>query len=304
MATMRFRFGLFEFDGTSGELRREGQPVRLQTQPALVLACLLSRPGEVVSREELCSSVWGSETFIDFERGLNFCIAQVRSALSDDANAPRYLRTIPRRGYQFIAPVSRVLDDLPEPAPAVLAKQSAVPRRRSTPARFPFWAMCTAIVLLATAWGTVRLAHRVHRDNAPIVAVLRFDNETGNPASLRYSDALTDDVVAQLVRSSGGRYSVIGNARILRMPRGERDLNAIATSLHARYIVLGQVQEDRPGRRVLAHLIRMPDQTHLWVARMDRLPEQTPADRTASEIAQEFAPRLAAIAMSSPHNSH
>src|ERR1700683_2498191 len=100
-----YRFGLFEFNLSTRELRRNGALVRLQPQPAQVLACLIERAGELVSRDELRLAVWGGETFVDFDRGLNFCIAQVRSALGDDPSSPRYIQTIARRGYQFIAPV-------------------------------------------------------------------------------------------------------------------------------------------------------------------------------------------------------
>ena len=92
MSGSRVRFGIFEFDGASGELRREGALVRLAAQPAQVLGCLIERPGQVVTREELCAAIWGAETFVDFERGLNFCIAQVRSVLGDGATTPTFIR--------------------------------------------------------------------------------------------------------------------------------------------------------------------------------------------------------------------
>src|SRR5215813_4324814 len=108
MNGQRYRFGEFEFEAATGELRREGAVVRLQAQPALALACLVARANEVVTREELQKAIWGDETHVDFERGLNFCIGQVRAALEDDADEPQYVRTIPRRGYQFIADVEVV----------------------------------------------------------------------------------------------------------------------------------------------------------------------------------------------------
>src|SRR5882757_7915619 len=124
MDSGRFRFGIFEFDAASRELRRDGMLLRLQSQPAQVLSCLIVKSGEVVSRESLCEAVWGSETFVDFERGLNFCIAQIRSALGDDSASPRFVRTIPKRGYQFIAPVSAPAETaVPEPAAVVAAHE-------------------------------------------------------------------------------------------------------------------------------------------------------------------------------------
>ena len=101
----RLRFGLYEFDPQTHELRREGALIHLQAQPAQVLACLLANAGEVVTRDELRQAVWGGETFVDFERGLNFCISQVRAALRDEAASPIYIQTVPKQGYRFLAPV-------------------------------------------------------------------------------------------------------------------------------------------------------------------------------------------------------
>jgi DNA-binding winged helix-turn-helix (wHTH) protein len=97
------RFGPYELDVTSGELRRNGTTVRLQPQPLKVLLLLASRPGEVVTREEIQGEVWPAGTFVDFEQSLNFCIRQIRAALRDDAGAPRYVETLPRRGYRWVA---------------------------------------------------------------------------------------------------------------------------------------------------------------------------------------------------------
>ena len=105
---MIYRFGLFEFDTDALSLTREGQPVHLQHQPAQVLGVLLAAAGRIVTREELCQALWGPDTHVDFDRGLNFCIAQVRTALNDDAASPRYVRTAPKRGYEFVCPVAAV----------------------------------------------------------------------------------------------------------------------------------------------------------------------------------------------------
>ncbi|HSD66686.1 MAG TPA: winged helix-turn-helix domain-containing protein [Vicinamibacteria bacterium] len=102
---LALRFGPFELDVRSGELRRNGTTVRLQPQPFKVLVLLASRPGEVVTREEVQAEVWPAGTFVDFEQSLNFCVRQIRAALGDNANAPRYLETLPRRGYRWIGGV-------------------------------------------------------------------------------------------------------------------------------------------------------------------------------------------------------
>ena len=265
MGSTRVQFGLFEFDSATRELRREGNLVRLQAQPSQVLACLIERAGQVVSREELRKTLWGGETFVDFDRGLNFCVSQIRSALQDDSAQPVYIRTVPKRGYQFIAPTS--------------AKSR----------RVPAMAIVGAILLSLALVGAYFFWPR-----PPMVAVLRFDNETGNSGMSLFSDALSDNVVEQLTSQSGGRYRVVGNAHILRLPREMRDLKAIAASLNADYVVLGQVQSNGGQVRILAHLIRLPEQTHVWVVRADRSiadPLTVEAD-VARQIADQFSTRI------------
>src|SRR5689334_18792517 len=110
------RFGAFELHPASGELRRGGAPIKLAPQPFKVLECLARRSGEVVTRVELRDRVWRGDTFVDFEQGLNFCIRQIREVLGDRADAPRFIETLPRRGYRFLVPVS--VDGL-EPSAAV-----------------------------------------------------------------------------------------------------------------------------------------------------------------------------------------
>src|SRR5271163_4804456 len=102
---MRLRFGVFELDVRTGELRKHGLRVRLQEQPFQVLAMLLEHPGEVVSREELQKKLWPADTFVDFDHGLNKAINKVRDALGDSAESPRFVETIARRGYRFLAEV-------------------------------------------------------------------------------------------------------------------------------------------------------------------------------------------------------
>ena len=108
-----YRFGEFRLDTTSGDLRKGRRSVRLRPQPTAALAHLLEHPGEVVTREEFRRVLWGDATFVHFDHGLNSCIKQIRNALSDSRTAPRYVETLPRRGYRFIEAVS--LDDTPSP---------------------------------------------------------------------------------------------------------------------------------------------------------------------------------------------
>ena len=283
------RFGVFEFDAEKLELVRNGRPVRLQPQPAQVLRVLVEHAGQTVTREELRQAVWHDDTFVDFDRGLNFCIAQIRTALGDDAAAPRYIRTVPKRGYEFVCPIG-----------------GPVTKERRVPATAIVYT-AIAVVLIAMASAVVYVALTT-RHMPTIVAVARFDNETGDASLDRFADALTDTVTVQLAQAGDGRFGVIGNAAVLRVPRERRDLNAIASSLHAGFIILGQIQRDPPDRagvterealaerpvRVLAHLIRMPDQTHVRVSRTDDLQDPTlaRADAIAERITAAFGATL------------
>jgi DNA-binding winged helix-turn-helix (wHTH) protein len=105
-AALLIRFGAFELDCRTGELRKSGVPVNLPPQPFKILALLVSRAGTLVSREEIHKQIWGEETFVDFAQGLNFAIKKIRAALGDDAEKPRFIKTLPCRGYRFIAPVA------------------------------------------------------------------------------------------------------------------------------------------------------------------------------------------------------
>lgn len=291
MNSGRVRFGLFEFDLDSHELRREGALVHLAAQPAQALALLIAHSGKVVTREELRGVIWGGETYVDFDRGLNFCINQIRSALNDDSTAPRYIRTLPKRGYQLIAPIER----LSEPSEAGIAALSSWSGtlRWTRAAQTAAWASVATLLILGSLgiWWlhTSRIAKR-----SPVVAVFRFDNETDDPALTRFSNGLTDNVIEELTSRSGGRYAVIGNARILRLPRDQRDLTAASSSLAAEYAVLGQVETSGSETRILAHLIRLPDQTHLWVFRGDySLTDPLGVEgQAANRIASEFGERV------------
>ena len=190
------------------------------------------------------------------------------------------MRTVPKRGYQFIAPVTRVADPIEAPVSAA----RFLSRRR------PALQLLLLALIVAVAALAIRLLPGRLSGSAPAsrIAVVKFDNETGSPEFDRYASALTDSLVAELTSRSG--YAIIGNAAVLRQPRSQRDLRLIAASLGAGYVIIGQVQRDRAGQHVLAHLIRMPEQTHVWVSRLDHPPDDPlPAE---SELARRIAAEL------------
>jgi len=282
----RLRFGQFDFDPRDGALWRDGRVVRLQPQPARVLALLTARAGEIVTRDELRHEVWGDGTFVDFERGLNFCIAQIRGALGDSADSPRFVETLPRRGYRFIAPVTTVAAGNGEPARAPEPTSAAEPSPQAF-RRSRLVAIAAMVVAVVTAAWLVR---ELRHEPVPI-AVVPFDNETGAEAGEDIARGVADATVARLATPERlGQLSVIGNAAILRRPRAFRDLKAIGDELGARYVVLAQVKRDESHVRLIAHLIRVSDQQHVWANTFDR-----PAFTldVQSEIAEAIASAVA-----------
>jgi DNA-binding winged helix-turn-helix (wHTH) protein/TolB-like protein len=261
---MIYRFGTFEFDDRSALLMRGGRPVALEPQPARALALLLTRAGDVVTRDELRAHLWGNDTHVDYDRGLAYSIGQLRAALGDSADNPRFVQTLPRRGFKFIAPVEVVENE--DEASASGSAQPAS-RRRGTLAA----AAVIALVITGAvgAWLVARAA-RPGPSSRPIVAVAMFENETGNPAYERAVAALSDVIVERLTRLGPERLGVNGNASILRRPRDARDTSAVAKQTGATFLVAGHLQT-RDGRlSLLMYLIRLDDGTHVWAQRIGR----------------------------------
>jgi DNA-binding winged helix-turn-helix (wHTH) protein/TolB-like protein len=290
---MSISFGVYEFDPASGDLRRGGRPVRLQPQPARMLAALLEHPGEIITREALQEAIWGHDTHVDFERGLNFCAAQIRSALRDPASSPRFIETVPRRGYRFIAPVGVP----PEGGRHAMAVGADLPPetgswKNTSSSRARTLAVAAALLVLAVA--AVALVARGTTIAVPRIAVVPFDNETGSPDFDRIAKGVSDATVVRLTTPERlPRFGVIGNAAALRFTFVPRDLKAMGDSLRAQYIVLGQLKRDERGFRIVAHLIRVGDLTHVWAQSFDRdrldLEEQS---AIAEAIAQAVTGRV------------
>jgi DNA-binding winged helix-turn-helix (wHTH) protein/TolB-like protein len=267
-ANLTYRFGVFEFDRTTLELRRQGLVVPIEPQPARALSCLLERAGDVIGRDELRDAVWSKETHVDFERGLAYVIAQIRSALGDSADNPRFVQTLPRKGYKFIAPVqimgvtADTAASLEPPAPAA---QNAAGSR----GRWP-WLAVVAVVLVAMSfvlWGRAR-ATPATGSNLQVVAVSVFDNETGLAEHDRLVAGLSDLVVTRLTPLDPSAIAVVGNSAILRQPRNIRNLEHIRAQVRADYVLLGQLQRADPGLRFITHLIRLSDEAHLKANRL------------------------------------
>ena len=172
---MIYRFGLYRFDSATGELTREGRRVRLAPQPSRLLVCLLDRRGGLVTREELIEELWGQDTTVDYEAGLNSAIKQVRAALRDPASTPRYLETLPKRGYRFIAPLQV---DEAESAEDVAGPTPLMPPRRSRRAVWLGAGLAALIGVALTGWaltgksrGSDRIASAVPAGDSATLAL-------------------------------------------------------------------------------------------------------------------------------------
>jgi TolB-like protein/DNA-binding winged helix-turn-helix (wHTH) protein len=286
-------FGAFEFDTATGELWREGRRVRLQRQPSRLLELLTARPGEVVSREEIRQALWGDDTHVDFERSLNFCVAKLRSALRDNAASPRFIETLPTRGYRFIAAVTatdrtdrlatdstdRLATDSTEDTDQTLGSMS---RSR--------WIVAAAVLVLVVAAFALWQYRRVA--SPPKIVVVPFHNETGSPDLDRLAKGVSDATVARLATPERlARLLVIGNASNLPFSFKPANMKAMGDALGAQYLLLGQMKKDDRRLRIVAHLIRVSDQTHLWAKTYDT--DTLDLTQQAS-IAEEIAKAIAA----------
>jgi TolB-like protein/DNA-binding winged helix-turn-helix (wHTH) protein len=288
------RFGVFELDLVEGELRREGLPVKLQPQPVKVLALLAQHGGHTVTREELKAEVWGDSTFVDFDRGLNFCVLQIRTALGDDADNPRFVQTVPRKGYRFIAPVERV--NGAEAAPGQPDTDSAPPRPQEIATLVPRALIAFGLVLVLLA-AALLLARRDRPAPGPtrparvMLAVLPFENLTDDKAQGFFADGLTEEVITHLGRIDPEGLGVIARTSVLKY-RGAKDTDIarIGRELGVSHVLEGSVRKENERVRVTAQLIRASDQTHLWAESYDRT--LTEALGLQDEVARKVAGAL------------
>ena len=283
---MTYRFGVFTFDDRTLTLLRSDRPVPIEPQPARALALLLERAGAVVTRDDLRAHLWDADTHVAFDRGLAYCIGELRAALGDSAENPRFVQTLPRRGFTFIAPVTR---DAVEPVPGRQPHANAGSEPAAAPIRVPPWVAFVTIAAVALIVGAAG-ALMVARDRGPaaprrpIVAVAVFENETGDPRRDRVVAAVSDTVVERLTALGPSRVGVDGNAAILRRPRDARDWRAVAQATGAAYMVAGLLQTRSDHLSLLMYLIRLDDGTHVWVQRINR-----PADDRLDTIGVEAA---------------
>ena len=264
------RFGDFQLDTRAGELRKGGVRLRLQGQPLQVLAALLNGAGDVVTREELRRQIWAADTFVDFDHSLHNAIARLREVLGDSAEMPRYIETLPRRGYRFIAPVETVEVVSPSRAghpeePGVTSAESKRP-----PSRAMVAGGILAVFVIGTALWLARTTPR-HISAAPrldSIAVLPLDNLSGDPSEEFFADGMTDQLITDLAEV--GSLRVISRTSVMPYKGTKKGLPEIARELNVTAIVEGSVVRSGRRVRVTAQLIQAPTDQHLWAQTYDR----------------------------------
>jgi TolB-like protein/DNA-binding winged helix-turn-helix (wHTH) protein/Flp pilus assembly protein TadD len=275
-ASPGYRFGAFEIDPRAGELRKHGIRIKLQDQPFQVLVMLLERPGEVVTREELRQKLWPADTFVDFDHGLNSAINKLREALGDSADAPRFIETLPRRGYRFTG----VVEPLGQPVVAgVVAGEShqepAAPPYAAPQARPGMrWVLALGVLAVIAVvsyfvWKRSATPVRVQAGKV-VLAVLPFDNLSKDPEQEYFSDGFTDEMIAQLGSLQPARLGVIARGSAMRYKHTDKALPQIGQELGAGYVLEGAVLRAGDRVRITAALIQTADQTQLWSKTYER----------------------------------
>ena len=254
-------FGIFQIDLKARELHKAGVKVKLQEQPFRVLALLVERAGQVVTREELRQRVWPTDAYVAFDQGLNNAIKKVRDALGDSADSPRFVETLARHGYRFVAPVG------------------ALPQRHSEPQvrsglrshwKFAFIGLASAFLLAALAYWAWHRSNAGAPTEKVILAVLPFDSLGHDPDQEFFSDGLTEEMIAQLGKLNPERLTVISRGSVARYKDSRLAANQIGGELHADYLVQGSVRRSADRVRITVQLIQVRDQTDLWAESYDR----------------------------------
>lgn len=286
-----YRFGVFEADLVHCELRKHGVRLKLSEQPFQILALLLERQGKIVTREELRSLLWQGDTFVDFDHGLNNAVMRLREVLGDSSSCPRYIETLPRRGYRFIPPVTKTTSDssvhyppeVPTSSPA-LSDTTVIPsplesgtadrpRQQGSRRRWftvPRIVVNTLLVLLGVAAlsaVTVRYVRRVGASKMPIeksksLVVLPLENLSGDKDQDYFADGMTDDLIANLAKVRSLR--IISRSTAMAYKGTRKPLSSIAAELKVDAVVEGTVMRVGNNVRITAELVQVSTDRHLW----------------------------------------
>lgn len=263
-STQTFRFGLFELNVRAGELRKRGLRVPLQGLPIQLLTILLENSGQVVTREDLRTRLWPADTFVDFDHSLHNAIARLREALGEDATNPRFIETLPRRGYRFLVPLSAI-------APAPIMPPQAVPLG---PWRLFASAVLVLTVLAALLVGINSPALRSRLFGNPTssriqsIAVLPLKNLSNDPEQDYFADGVTETLITDLGKVAALR--VISRTSVMRYKSTQKPLPEIAKELQVDVLVEGTVARSGDHVRITANLVQASPERHLWAESYER----------------------------------
>src|SRR5579864_2172795 len=302
------RFGTFELDATTGELSSTetadpNQKIVLREQVFQVLLMLLERKGAIVTREEIKNRLWADDTVVDFDRGINTTIQALRRSLGDSADKPRYIETLARRGYRLTVPIE-YLESVPgtalekdrdqqQHAAATISIDAGTSQRRTKP-RWLAPAMLLVLVgVVLVSWRHFRPAG-TPKPQRIVLAVLPFENLTGDPNKEYLADGLTEETISQLSRLNPEQLGVIARTSVMGYKHKAARLDQVGRDLSVQYVLENSLRESGDHMRLTAQLIQVKDQTHLWAQDYDYPVKDilNIEDDVAKAIAQEIRVRL------------
>ena len=279
------RFGPYELRSRTRELYKHDTKLKLRAQPFQLLRALLERRGDVLTREELRKLLWTKETFVDFEHGLNAAISELRGVLNDTASDPRYIETMPKLGYRIKVPVE-VAEQEPNGASAsaspargsAVAVEGSQPVGRVNGAKKIWWRWIVTAGIIVAVFGAVAgyREWKGHRGGTPqqndrvMLAVLPFQNLTGDAGQEYFSDGLTEEMIAQLGLMDPEHFGVIARTSVMHYKTMQQNAEQIGRELGVQYVLEGSVRRDAERVRITAQLIRTANQTRLWTKEFDR----------------------------------
>ena len=285
------RFDTFELDLRTGELRKHGAKLRLQGQPLQLLGILLQGAGNLVTREELRAQIWPADTFVDFDHSLHNAIGRIREALGDSAEMPRYIETLPRRGYRFIAPVQEVQAPRISEANGNKTREAAAVALPTARRAALAVILCLCVASGLGAWAAWRHFY-VRSPVSPIrsLAVLPMQNLSGDAAQEYFADGMTDELITDLAKV--GALRVISRTSVMHYKGSKKGLPEIARELNVDAIVEGSVMRSGNRVRITAQLLHAPTDKHLWAESYER--DLGDVLRLQSEVARTIAQQVRA----------
>jgi TolB-like protein/DNA-binding winged helix-turn-helix (wHTH) protein/Tfp pilus assembly protein PilF len=267
-----------ELDPLAYELRRGGRSVRLERIPMEILLLLLERRPELVTREQIVERVWGGGVFVDSDNSINAAIFKIRRALRDDPENPRFIRTITGKGYRFIGTPLEPAADSPQATPPAPRRIGARGRR----------ILAATGVVAVVAAGALLWPPR--HEGRQMLAVLPFENLTGDPGQDYFSDGFTEEMITRLGALQPRRLGVIARTSVMQYKASSTPLARFARELGVQYVLEGSVRREGSRIRITAQLIRLDDQTHLWARQFDR--DATDVLLIQSDIARAIADEI------------